>query len=48
MIDFDEELKKFHHSLEVGDTQEAVNNRNEPDMLDLLFSMLNIKYKDKE
>ena len=49
MIDFDEELKKFHPSLEVEDTGEAVNSHNEPDMLDLLFSMLGInKYKEKE
>ncbi|MBR2185999.1 MAG: hypothetical protein IJ857_01540 [Lachnospiraceae bacterium] len=48
MIDFDEELKKFHPSLEIDDIQEAVNSHNEPDMLDLLFSMLGIKYKDKE
>ena len=48
MIDFDEELKKFHPSLEIDDIQEAVNSHNEPDMLDLLFSMLGVKYKDKE
>lgn len=48
MIDFDEELKKFHPSLEVGDTQDAVNDHNEPDILDLLFSMLGIKFKEKE
>ena len=48
MIDFDEELKKFHPSLEIDDIQEAVNSHNEPDMLDLLFSMLGIKYKDNE
>ena len=48
MIDFDEELKKFHPSLEIDDIQEAVNSHNEPDMLDLLFSMLGIKYKDKD
>ncbi len=48
MIDFDEELKKFHPSLEVGDTQDAINEQNEPDILDLLFSMLGIKYKEKE
>ena len=48
MIDFDEEIKKFHPSLEVDDTQDAVNERDEPDMLDLLFTMLGQKYKEKE
>ncbi len=48
MIDFDEELKKFHPSLEVDDTQDAVNSHNESDMLDLLFTMLGQKYKEKE
>ena len=48
MIDFDEELKKFHPSLEVDDTEEAVMSHDEPDVLDLMFSMLGIKYKEKE
>ncbi len=49
MIDFDEELKKFHPSLEVDDTQDAVNSQNgEPDMLDILLGMLDQKYKEKE
>lgn len=48
LIDFDEELKKFHPSLEVDDTEEAVMSRDEPDVLDLMFSMLGIKYKEKE
>ncbi len=48
MIEFEEELKKFHHSLEVDDIEEAVNSHNEPDMLDLLFSMLQIKYKSND
>ncbi len=48
MIDFEEELKKFHPSLEVEDTQEAVMNRDEPDVLDLMFKMLDIKNKEKE
>ncbi|MBQ6967811.1 MAG: hypothetical protein IJP84_07905 [Lachnospiraceae bacterium] len=48
MIDFDEELKKFHPSIEIDDIQETINSHNEPDMVDLLFSMLGIKYKDKE
>ncbi len=46
MIDFDEELKKFHPSLEVDDTQDAVNSHNEPDMLDILLGVIEQKYKD--
>ncbi|MCR4590823.1 MAG: hypothetical protein K5668_08390 [Lachnospiraceae bacterium] len=48
MIDFDEELKKFHPSLEVDDTEQAVMDRDEPDILDLLFSMLGMKNREKE
>ena len=48
MIDFDEELKKFHPSLEVDDTERAVMDRDEPDILDLLFSMLGMKNREKE
>lgn len=48
MINFEEELKKFHPSLEVDDTEDTVMGRDETDVLDLLFSMLGIKYKEKE
>lgn len=48
MIVFEDEIKKFHPSLEVDDTQDAVNLRDEPDMLDLLFTLLGQKYKEKE
>ncbi len=48
MIDFEEELKKFHPSLEVDDTERSVMDRDEPDILDLLFSMLGMKNREKE
>ena len=48
MIDFEEELKKFHPSLEVEDAEDAIHNRDVTDMMDLLFSMLSVKSKDKD
>ena len=40
MIDFEEELKKFHPSLEVEDAEEAIYNQDLTDMADLMVSML--------
>lgn len=40
MIDFDEELKKFHPSLEVEDVSEAIYNQDLTDMADLIVGML--------
>lgn len=40
MIDFEEELKKFHPSLEVEDAEEAIYNQDLTDMADLVVSML--------
>ncbi len=40
MIDFEEELKKFHPSLEVEQVEENVYNNKPKDMSDLLQEML--------
>ena len=40
MINFEEELKKFHPSLEVEDAEEAIYNQNITDMADILVKML--------
>lgn len=40
MIDFEEEIKKFHPSLEVEDAEEAIYNQDLTDMADLMVSML--------
>lgn len=40
MINFEEELKKFHPSLEVGDAEDAINNQDLTDMADLLIKMI--------
>ena len=40
MIDFEEELKKFHPSLEVEDAEDAIYNQDLTDMADLLVKMI--------
>jgi hypothetical protein len=40
MIDFEEELKKFHPSLEVEQVEENVYNNKPKDVTDLLQEML--------
>lgn len=40
MIDFEEELKKFHPSLEVEDAEEAIYNHDLTDMADILIKMM--------
>lgn len=40
MINFEEELKKFHPSLEVEDAEEAIRNQNLTDMADILIEMV--------
>ncbi len=40
MINFEEELKKFRPSLEVGDAEESIYNQDLTDMADLLVRMI--------
>lgn len=40
MIDFDEELKKFHPSLEVEEVEDNVYKNKPKDMSDLLSEMI--------
>ncbi len=40
MINFEEELKKFHPSLEVEDAEDAIYNQDMTDMADLLVKMI--------
>lgn len=40
MINFEEELKKFHPSLAVEDVEEAIYNQDLTDMADLLVKMI--------
>lgn len=47
MINFEEELKKFHPSLEIEDAEEAIYNQDLTDMADLLVKMVQ-ESRDKE
>ena len=40
MINFDEEIKKFHPSLEVEDAEEAIYNQDQTDMADLMVKIV--------
>jgi len=40
MINFEEELKKFHPSLEVEDVSDAIYNQDLTDMADLVVKMV--------
>ena len=40
MIKFEEELKKFHPSLEVEDAEEAIYNQDLTDMADLMVKIV--------
>lgn len=40
MINFEEELKKFHFSLEVEEAEEAIYNQDLTDVADLLVKMV--------
>ena len=40
MINFEEELKKFHLSLEVEDVEDAIYNKDLTDMADVFVKMV--------
>lgn len=40
MINFEEELKKFHPSLEIEEVEEAIYNQDLTDMADLLVKIV--------
>lgn len=40
MINFEEELKKFHPSLEVEEAEDAIYNQDLTDLADLLVKMV--------
>ncbi len=45
MIDFQEELKKFHPSLEVEDTEDAIKHLDNTDMTDIIKELLDQEKK---
>ena len=40
MINFEEELKKFHPSLEIEEAEDAIYNQDLTDMADLVVKMV--------
>ncbi|MBR1478175.1 MAG: hypothetical protein IJ608_09485 [Lachnospiraceae bacterium] len=40
MINFEEELKKFHKSLEIDQVEDTIYNQDLTDMADILIKML--------
>ena len=48
MLNYEEELKKFHPSLEVEDAEEAIYNQDLTDMADLLVKMIKESEEKKE
>lgn len=45
MLDFDEELKKFHPSLEMEEAEDAIYNNNLTDAVDIIIELLKEKEK---
>ena len=41
MINFDEEIKKFHPSLEIEEAEDAIYNNNISDITDVIIQMIN-------
>lgn len=48
MINFEEELKKFHPSLEVEDVSEAIYNQELTDVADLVVKIIKDTKKAEE
>ena len=48
MINFEEELKKFHPSLEVEDAEEAIYNQDLTDVADLMVKIVKEAKKVEE
>jgi hypothetical protein len=40
MINFEEEIKKFHPSLEVDEAEDAIYNNNVTDLTDIMLEMM--------
>lgn len=48
MINFEEELKKFHPSLEVEDAEDAIYNQDLTDVADILVNMVKESAEEQE
>ena len=47
MINFDEEIKKFHSSLEIEEAEDAIYNNNISDITDVMIDMVGELKGDK-
>ena len=48
MLDFEEELKKFHPSLEIDQAEEAIYNQDLTDMADLLVNIIRESQEEEQ
>lgn len=48
MINFEEELKKFHPSLEIEDAEDALYNKNLTDIADLVVELIQEVKEEEE
>ena len=48
MINYEEELKKFHPSLEVNEAEDAIYNRDVTDVSDILKGLINDEKKKRQ
>ncbi len=48
MINFEEEIKKFHPSLEVEEAEDAIYNNDLTDMVDIMIELLKEAEDDEE
>ena len=48
MINYEEELKKFHPSLDVNEAEDAIYNRDFTDVTDLLKELINDEKKKRQ
>ena len=47
MLNFEEEIKKFHPSLEVDEAEDAIYNNTVTDITDILVEMMNQPEKSR-
>lgn len=47
MINFEEELKKFHPSLEIGEAEDAIKSHDLSDMVDIIVGVVKESEKDE-
>ena len=48
MIDYEEELKKFHQSLDVNEAEDAIYNRDFTDITDILKELIQEEKKKRK